>query len=102
LSALLFAAASFALTDMGQLATQMPTSSELSELSQVAATDSMTAEVMTGLQSINYIELIVVFFIFFFGGYLIYSALFAAVGSAVDSETEANQFTFPLTMPLLL
>jgi ABC-2 type transport system permease protein len=32
---------------------------------------------------------------------LLYSALFAAVGSAVDSETETQQFMFPITMPLL-
>src|SRR5476649_2811130 len=34
-------------------------------------------------------------------GYLLYSALFAAVGSAVDSETETQQFMFPITLPLL-
>lgn len=34
-------------------------------------------------------------------GYLFYSALFAAVGSAVDSETETQQFMFPITLPLL-
>ncbi|MGN6179521.1 MAG: ABC transporter permease, partial [Mucilaginibacter sp.] len=33
--------------------------------------------------------------------YLFYSALFAAVGSAVDSETETQQFMFPITLPLL-
>jgi ABC-2 type transport system permease protein len=42
------------------------------------------------------------FFLFYFlTGYLLYSALFAAVGSAVDSETETQQFMFPITMPLL-
>jgi ABC-2 type transport system permease protein len=34
-------------------------------------------------------------------GFLLYSALFAAVGSAVDSETETQQFMFPITLPLL-
>jgi ABC-2 type transport system permease protein len=41
------------------------------------------------------------FIFYFLTGYLLYSALFAAVGSAVDSETETQQFMFPITLPLL-
>jgi ABC-2 type transport system permease protein len=42
------------------------------------------------------------FLFYFLGGYLIYGALFAAVGSAVDSPAEAQQFMFPITIPLLI
>lgn len=41
------------------------------------------------------------FAFFWISGFLLYSALFAAVGSAVDSETETQQFMFPITLPLL-
>jgi len=41
------------------------------------------------------------FFFYWLTGFLLYSALFAAVGSAVDSETETQQFMFPITLPLL-
>ncbi|MBS1529527.1 MAG: ABC transporter permease [Bacteroidetes bacterium] len=42
------------------------------------------------------------FFVFYWlTGFLFYSSLFAAVGSAVDSETETQQFMFPITLPLL-
>jgi len=41
------------------------------------------------------------FMFYWLSGYLLYSALFAAVGSAVDSETETQQFMFPITLPLL-
>lgn len=72
----------------------------------IAETDNQMPGAMGGIQtaidSINFPELLVSFFFFFVGGYLLYSALFAAVGSAVDSETEAGQFTMPITMPLLL
>lgn len=45
----------------------------------------------------------VFFFLFFFlGGYLLYGALFAAVGSSVDSPAEAQQFMFPITIPMLI
>ena len=41
------------------------------------------------------------FLFYFLGGYLLYSALFAAIGSAVDSETDTQQFMLPVTMPLI-
>jgi len=41
------------------------------------------------------------FVFYWISGFLLYSALFAAVGSAVDSETETQQFMFPITLPLL-
>jgi ABC-2 type transport system permease protein len=43
-----------------------------------------------------------VFVFYFLGGYLLYGALFAAVGSAVDSIQESQQFQFPITLPLLV
>src|SRR5690606_41603980 len=42
------------------------------------------------------------FLFYFLGGYLIYGALFAAVGSAVDIPSEAQQFMFPITIPMLI
>lgn len=47
-------------------------------------------------------KIAVVFVFFFLGGYLLYGSLFAAVGSAVDSIQDAQQFQFPITLPLLI
>jgi len=48
------------------------------------------------------IALILACFLFYFlGGYLLYSSLFAAVGAAADSETDTQQFMFPITIPLI-
>ncbi|MDB5145797.1 MAG: transporter permease [Mucilaginibacter sp.] len=41
------------------------------------------------------------FMFYWITGFLFYSSLFAAVGSAVDSETETQQFMLPITLPLL-
>jgi len=68
---------------------------------QVSETE-MGFDWMSAFASVNFAELIICFFVFFLGGYMLYSALFAAVGSAVDNETEAGQFTMPITMPLLI
>jgi len=47
--------------------------------------------------------LIIVSFIFYFiTGYLLYASIFAAIGSAVDNETETQQFMLPVTIPIIL
>ncbi len=42
------------------------------------------------------------FIFYFLGGYLLYGSLFAAIGSAVDNETDTQQFMLPITIPLIL
>lgn len=42
------------------------------------------------------------FLIYFIGGYLLYAAMFAAVGSAVDNEKDTNNLQLPITIPLIL
>jgi ABC-2 type transport system permease protein len=56
---------------------------------------------LDGLLSFNYPYLISVFVFYFITGYLFYGALFAAIGSAVDNETDTQQFMLPVTMPLI-
>ena len=47
--------------------------------------------------------LIITCFIFYFiTGYLLYASVFAAIGSAVDNETETQQFMLPVTIPIIL
>lgn len=54
------------------------------------------------IRRINFPLMIGVFLFYFLGGYLLYSALMAAVGSAVDNDTDTQQFILPITLPLLL
>ncbi|MDX1636860.1 MAG: ABC transporter permease [Balneolaceae bacterium] len=48
------------------------------------------------------LSLIILFFIFLVLGYLIYSTMFAAIGSAADSETDTQQFMFPVMVPIFI
>lgn len=57
--------------------------------------------VMKELATINFPFILGCFIFYFLGGYLMYSALFAAIGSAVDNETETQQFMLPITIPLI-
>lgn len=93
------------------IANQMPDAFSAEELSSISSSvpssaafaqqNSLIGDVQGTLAGIDFPYLISCFLIFFIGGYLLYSALFAAVGSAVDTETETQQFMLPLTMPLL-
>jgi len=53
------------------------------------------------LHGFDFMEIILLFVLYFLGGYLLYASLFAAVGSAVDSETDTQQFSLPLTLPII-
>lgn len=70
--------------------------------SQMSKVDTgAMGQIMAQLQSLDFTKLMVGFVLFFFGGFLLYSSLFAAIGSAVDSDTETQQFMFPVSMPLI-
>lgn len=50
---------------------------------------------------VNWPLLIIMFLLYFIGGYLLYAGLFAMIGSAVDSETDTQQLMVPVMMPLM-
>lgn len=58
-------------------------------------------ELFSSIESINFPLILGSFLFYFLGGYLIYSALFAAVGSAVDNEADSQQFMLPITAPII-
>ncbi|MCU0377602.1 MAG: ABC transporter permease [Bacteroidales bacterium] len=75
----------------------------------VAGTGNMTEVQLTEMQSLFSSALsqpwgliIFAFLFYFITGYLLYASLFAAIGSAVDNETETQQFMLPVTVPIIL
>lgn len=60
-----------------------------------------TAKIFNSISE-RIVPILFYFVIFFLGGYLLYSSLFAAVGSAVDNETETQQLMLPITIPIIL
>lgn len=66
------------------------------------ASNPKVVEIMEMVNNIPFAYIISVFLFYFVGGYLLYGALFAAVGSAVENPSEAQQFMFPITIPLII
>lgn len=89
---------------LGFFGLQMPQQQMMEQMSQQnpQVQQAQSVEILQALSEIPYTKIVSVFIFFFIGGYLLYGALFAAVGSAVDSPAEAQQFMFPITIPLLI
>jgi len=82
---------------MDQVKSEMPMTKQAAAVSS----DGPGMDIINALQTIDWAYILPIFIIFFLGGYMLYSALFAAVGSAVESDTETQQFMLPITLPLL-
>jgi ABC-2 type transport system permease protein len=53
------------------------------------------------LNEVPWVSLIGLFLFYFIAGYLLYGSLMAAIGAAVDSETDTQQFMLPVSLPLV-
>ena len=71
-----------------------------------AAASGMDTEMLQAVAAVTDLGYVVKIFVclllFVFGGYLLYSAMFAAVGSAVDNVQDASQLQTPITLPIIL
>lgn len=53
-------------------------------------------------ERINFTTMLFYFVLFFIGGYLFYGAFFAAIGSTAGTESDGQQFIFPILLILVL
>lgn len=59
-------------------------------------------EVLQKIEKIDFTEVFLCFILYFVGGYLFYSSIMAAIGSAVDSEADSQQFITPVILPMMV
>lgn len=71
--------------------------------SSVGDVSEITSGVKAVLSETNWIMITSWFLFYFLGGYFLYAALYAAVGSLVNEDAqESQQFTLPITAPIIL
>jgi len=76
---------------------------EAGEMMKDMGAQSDMQAVLDGIKSLNWLLILPSFVIFFFGGYFIYSSLFAAVGSAMgDDLGEGQQLMMPIFIPVII
>ena len=67
-----------------------------------AADTGVMDGIMKELYSINFLPIILYFILYFLGGYLLYSSLFAGLGSAVDQPSDSSQFMTPVMLIMII
>lgn len=63
--------------------------------------DENTTAIVSSLCSLPLGEMLLMFIIYFIGGYLLYASFFAAVGSSVNEPQDSTQFMLPFTLIML-
>lgn len=86
-----------------QLSEQMVDTQAMGGIKNMPLDDSRFLNQLNNtLNNIPWFSLVSSFLLYFMGGYLLYTSLFAAIGSAVDNEADTQQFMLPVTVPLIL
>lgn len=95
---LLFSASVFLGANVGAT-NQIPPEMMQSAQQEMASTAQMYIAEILNLPIATILSCFVIYFI---GGYFLYSSFYAAIGAAVDNETDSQQFLLPIIMPLVL
>jgi ABC-2 type transport system permease protein len=87
--------------DMAEMqASKIPTE-QMEAVKSAAGLDKMQL-IVQEILSLPLLKMFVLFIFYFLGGFFLYSSLFAAIGAAVDNETDTQQFMLPIMAPLIL
>ena len=89
-------------TGFSAMQKQIPGGEQSAEMIEKFDIQQAASEVSHILLDMNYPLIIFVFIVFFLLGYIFYSSMYAAIGSAVDNETETQQFTLFAIIPLMI
>ena len=80
-----------------------------SDLTMFAQSSEINTEQLAVIQNLAktidpafIMKFLAAFLFYFIGGYLLYASLFAAIGAAVDNETDSQQFMTPLSIILVV
>lgn len=76
-----------------QQSNQMTNSSEATQI---------LMDISTGFQDIHWFRMLSSFVFYFIFGYLFYASQFAAIGAAMTDDSDAQSFTFPITIPIII
>jgi len=86
--------------DMSQM--QTPQQEMMQQAMENPEMNLQVQNAMAAFYNLPITNLVIAFILFFIGGYLLYSSFYAAIGAAVDNETDTQQFMLPIIMPLIL
>lgn len=95
---------------LGTLAMQFIAGDAMAQGAQMAGAmpqgmEGMDPEALAALRGVTDLSFLLKLFggflVYFIGGYLLYAAMFAAIGSAVDNVQDTQQLQLPVTIPMV-
>ena len=66
-----------------------------------AATDDGAMELFNQLATLPIAEIVILFVLYFIGGYLLYASMLAAFGAAVNDQQDSGQFMMPVMLVMV-
>ncbi|WP_435579624.1 ABC transporter permease [Gilvibacter sp.] len=91
-----------AMLDIDPAQAQSAQTEMVQQMQDSPETQSEMVGLVNEINALPLMNLVIMFILFFLGGYLMYASLYAAIGAAVDNETDTQQFMLPILMPLIL
>lgn len=69
---------------------------------QMSESQTMVSEMFSSLGGLPLFEIILLFILYFIGGYILYASFYAAIGASVNSQEDSGQFTMPMIMMMII
>lgn len=88
--------------DPAEIVQQLGISADQAEAVATLPENGELSVVMSTLGNLPVGQIIICFLMFFVFGYILYASMYAAIGSAVESEGDTQQLQMPVTIPLLI
>lgn len=63
---------------------------------------SSALDMISAFMNLPLANIFIAFIMYFIGGYLLYAAIFASIGAAIDNQADAQQFMMPITILVII
>lgn len=77
-------------------------SEQVTDITQSFASSGVASDILNAASSVHIGQILLLFLLYFAGGYLLFASIYAAIGGAVDSEDDTQQFMWPVTIIILI
>ena len=66
------------------------------------AISSFSLEIISAFMNLPLTNIFIAFIMYFLAGYFLYASIFAAIGAAIDNQSDAQQFMLPITLIVII
>ena len=98
----MFFAFSFIFSSIFGISSSYDTGEIMLSSGNASGLSSFTLEMISAFMNLPLANIFIAFILYFIGGYLLYAAIFASIGAAIDNQADAQQFMLPITILVII